>query len=119
LTDGKYDKRYQDPEPIAQEIMSLGVQDGKVLIENIFISDDILGEPIKDLKSWQGIKPDTPLLNDYAVKLRNMSSRFPESYITNIFEKAGIPLAPDARMLLPGTSPELVKLGFQIATGTY
>jgi hypothetical protein len=119
LTDGKHDKRYQDPEPIAQEIMSLGVQDGKVLVENIFISDDILAEPIRDLKSWQGIRPDTQLLNDYAVKLRNMSSRFPESYITNVFEKASIQLAPDARMLLPGTSPELVKLGFQIAGHTH
>jgi hypothetical protein len=118
LTDGEYDPGYDDPEPIARRIMSLNVKDGGVLIENIFISDKVLAQPIRELEEWNGVLPDTPLKAEYASKLRNMSSPFPESYRRNIFELGGYRLAPDALMFLPGDTPALVKMGFQISAMT-
>ena len=78
LTDGEYTG--EDPEPVAKNIMELSVPDGNVLLENIFISDDILEKPIKDPNLWPGILPDTPLKSDYAEKLQRISSKIPESY---------------------------------------
>jgi hypothetical protein len=116
LTGGEYTKSYGDPEPIAQQIMAMSVPDGPVLIGNIFISDDVLPEPIADPRAWPGILPDTPLASPHAEKLRAMSSPLPESY-RRMMAAEGYRLTPGSLMLLPGTAPELVVagLGFQIA----
>jgi len=44
LTDGEYIG--EDPEPLVKQIMEMKVPDGNVLVENIFISDEFLQEPI-------------------------------------------------------------------------
>jgi len=115
MTDGEYTG--DDPEPIVQRIAAMGVPDGNVLIENIFISDKILPEPISDPTRWRGISTDTELANDYALKLRAMSSPVPESYRIVMLEN-NYHLSPGALMLLPGISPELVALGFQMSAST-
>jgi len=78
LTDGEYTG--DDPEPIARRIMSMKVPDGNVLVENIFISDNILEDEIKDPQLWAGITPTTVFANNYATKLQGMSSLIPPSY---------------------------------------
>jgi hypothetical protein len=88
-----------------------------VLVENIFISDRILPEPISDPSTWSGILPSTTLSNDYARKLRAMSSPLPDSYRDVLIEHS-YRLAPGALMLLPGMSAELVALGFQMSAAT-
>jgi len=119
MTDGEYTG--EDPEPVARRIMQLSVPDGNVLVENIFISDKseaILADPVReDVKNWSGVLPETPLANKYARKLRSISSSLPESYRTMMLEM-GYNIAHNALMLLPGTSPELVAMGFQMSTAT-
>ncbi len=115
MTDGEYTGA--DPGPIAQRIMGLSVPDGNVLVENIFISDKLLGQPIPDPFHWPGITRGTPLGSSYAEKLRGMSSPLPESYRKTMAE-SNYRLDPNAVMLLPGTSPELVGMGFALATAT-
>ncbi|WP_455387524.1 vWA domain-containing protein [Petrachloros mirabilis] len=117
LTDGQFDPDYPDPEPIARRIMSLSVEDGNVLIENIYISDRIMSET-KDYSKWHGVLPETPLRSEYERKLRDMSSPFPTSYRKNMREKGEYEIDSRALMFLPGNNAELVRLGFQITTMT-
>ncbi len=115
LTDGEYTGA--DPEPIAREIMQMRNPDGHVLVENIFISDRLLTEPIGDVYQWPGIRASTPLKNKYAVKLRAMSSPAPESYRVMMLEM-GYNIAKDALLFFPGTSTELVEMAFQMSGAT-
>jgi len=115
MTDGE--NTGDDPEPIVRRIMQMSVPDGHVLVENIFISDKILPKPVTDPRKWSGILPDTKLTNDYARKLRAMSSPVPGSYRQMMLEM-GYNLDPKALMLLPGMNPELVAMGFQMSAAT-
>lgn len=115
LTDGEYTG--DDPAPIVQRIMRMAVPDGNVLVENIFISDTILAEPLPAPEQWQGVLPATRLTNAYAEKLRDISSPLPGSY-REVMAEAGYQLADGARMLLPGTSPEMVEMGFVMSAAT-
>jgi hypothetical protein len=74
----------------------------------------VLQEPITDLGAWPGVTASTPLANDYAEKLRSMSSAMPQNYRHALLEY-GYHLEPAAVMLLPGGSPELVRLAFQVS----
>ena len=115
MTDGEYTAA--DPEPVARRIMELSVNDGNILVENIFISDKVLAEPVRDPNKWPGIQPDATLASDYANKLRSMSSPIPESY-RQMMQENNYSLTPGALMLLPGISPELVAMGFQMSAAT-
>jgi hypothetical protein len=115
MTDGEYTGA--DPQPIAKRIMQMSVRDGDVLVENIFISDKILPHDVSDPHQWPGIVPDTKLKNEYANKLRTMSSPVPDSYRAMMLEN-NYHLAPGAVMMLPGMSPELVAMGFQMSAAT-
>jgi hypothetical protein len=115
LTDGEYTG--EDPEPVVKRIMQLSVSDGPVLVENIFISDTILPEPITDVHKWPGILADNKMSSDYSRKLLAMSSILPETYRIMMSEM-GYQIRPNTTMLLPGTSLELVTLAFTMATTT-
>lgn len=115
MTDGEHTGA--DPEPVVARIMQKGVPDGRVLVENIFVSDRILPEPVADPSAWPGILPETRLENEYARRLRQMSSPIPESYREMMLEN-NYHLAPGALMLLPGMNPELVAMGFQMSAAT-
>ncbi|EJW17918.1 VWA domain-containing protein [Paenibacillus alvei] len=106
-----------DPAPIAKRIMQMGVPDGNVLIENIFITDYMLDTPIEEPRRWKGILHDTVLTDEHAQKLRSMSSVLPESYREMLVE-ADYHLAQGAYMMLPGNCPELVSIGFQMSAAT-
>ena len=115
LTDGTFTG--DDPEPVAREIMGMQVPDGPVLVENIFVSDDILPEPVKEANLWPGVRPNTRLSNRYAIQLRRMSSPVPQSYRL-MMEEMGYSIARDAVMMFPGNSLELLELAFQMSTST-
>ncbi|HID88953.1 MAG TPA: VWA domain-containing protein [Anaerolineales bacterium] len=115
LTDGEYTGA--DPEPIVRRIMRMRNPDGHVLVENIFISDRLLTEPIGDVYRWPGVRANTPIRNKYAAKLRAMSSPVPESYRIMMLEM-GYNIAEDALLFFPGTSPELVEMAFQMSGAT-
>lgn len=115
MTDGEYIGA--DPELIVRRIMDMRVPDGNVLVENIFVSDSIMPNPIADPKQWAGVLPNTTLVDDYAKKLRAISSPLPESYRMMMLED-GYHMAQGALMMLPGMSPELVEMGFVMSTAT-
>jgi serine/threonine protein kinase len=112
LTDGE--SSGDDPEPVVERIKSMTIPDGPVLVENVFVSDRGLLKPIENVMQWGGITTETPLLTPYAEKLRRMSSTLPSSYRIGLNE-FGFTLRPDAVMMLPGSSLELVKLAFQMS----
>ncbi|GAB6931380.1 hypothetical protein JCM10914A_53630 [Paenibacillus sp. JCM 10914] len=107
----------EDPAPIARRIMSMSVPDGSVLVENIFISDHLMDQPITEPRRWKGIMAETPLVDEHARKLRAMSSVLPDSYREMLVE-ADYQLGPGALMMLPGTCSELVSIGFQMSAAT-
>lgn len=115
LTDGIYTG--DDPQPIIRRIMNMDFADGKVLVENIYISNEVLKSQIEDPKRWAGITKKTKLASDYAEKLREMSSLIPESYRMMMLEN-NYKLSPDAVMMFPGMTPEFVSMGFQMSTCT-
>ncbi|XID96054.1 vWA domain-containing protein [Paenibacillaceae bacterium WGS1546] len=115
MTDGAYTG--EDPEPIARRIMNMSVKDGNVLIENIFISDEVLEKDIEQPKRWPGVRENTAFKDDYGVKLRKMSSVMPESY-RGMIREANYNLAMGSFLMFPGTNPDLVSLGFQMSAAT-
>lgn len=115
MTDGEYTG--ESPEAVVRRIMSLQHPDGNVLVENIFISDDILTKSVKNAAKWTGITPSTPLSSDYAKVLRSISSPLPPTYRTVMVER-GYEINPDAVMMLPGTNPDLVEMGFSMSMST-
>ncbi|MEJ2148699.1 MAG: VWA domain-containing protein [Chloroflexota bacterium] len=116
MTDGEYNTG-GDPEPIARRIMDMEVPDGKVLIENIFVTDKALPQAITDPKGWDGITDESPLASPYAETLRRMSSPVPPTY-ASVMAEMGYRLSPGARMLFPGNTPEIVELGFAMSGAT-
>ncbi|WP_307606793.1 vWA domain-containing protein [Paenibacillus sp. V4I9] len=115
MTDGVYTG--EDPQPIVRRIMDMSVKDGNVLVENIFISDDVLEQEVDEPKRWQGVREDTAFRDDYGYKLKLMSSVIPESY-REMMREAHFNLAKDSLLMFPGTNPELVSLGFQMSAAT-
>ncbi|MDM5154691.1 vWA domain-containing protein [Bacillus sp. DX1.1] len=115
MTDGA--STGEDPEPIVQRIMNMSVPDGNVLVENIFISDEIMQEPISNIKQWKGIMADTNISDEYGAKLQRLSSPIPQSYREMMIEH-GFHIADGAIMMFPGTNADLVSLGFQMSAAT-
>ena len=115
MTDGEYTGK--DPAPVVREIMDLKVPDGNVLVENIFISDNILPKPIHAPYQWPGFTRKTRLKNAYTRKLCELSSTIPDSY-HQVMREMGYHLTKGAVMLFPGTNPEMVAMGFQMSAAT-
>jgi hypothetical protein len=115
LTDGQFTG--SDPEPLAQEIMQMANDDGNVLLENIYVGPDLTNGPIGDIQSWPGITEVAELRNAYAKKLFQMSSSLPETYASMIRDE-GYGLRPGCRMLIPGSSSELIELAFTMSGAT-
>lgn len=115
MTDGVYTG--EDPEPIAKRLMNMSVKDGNVLIENIFISDDVLEQEIEMPKRWPGIRENTKFKDAYGYKLQRMSSVIPESY-RSMMREANYNLAMGSLLMFPGANPDLVALGFQMSAAT-
>lgn len=116
MTDGEYNQG-GDPEPIAKRIMQMSVPDGNVLIENIFVTDKALTQPINDPKDWEGITEETPLASPYAETLMRMSSDIPPTY-RSVMAEMGYKLSTGAKMFFPGNAPEIVELGFAMSGAT-
>ncbi|MCC7205942.1 MAG: VWA domain-containing protein [Anaerolineae bacterium] len=115
MTDGEY--QGDDPTPIVQRIMSLGTQDGGVLVENIFISDKLLRHPVEDVYGWPGIVSENELANDYARTLLRMSSPIPDSYLSEM-QEFGYNLQSGAPMMFPAQTKELIRMAFTMSGAT-
>jgi len=115
ITDGEYTG--EDPEPIVNRIMNMAVPDGNVLVQNIFISDNIIKADVSDISHWSGISSVSELSNEYAKKLYAMSSKLPESYRRTINEM-GFNLESNVRMMIPAIDSAILNLGFAMSGST-
>jgi hypothetical protein len=116
LTDGEYTESTGDPRAVAQEIQQIVVPDGNVLLENIFIRDNLKVGSL-DVTAWPGYMKDEDTGDPYGNQLLSMSSPLPASYKTYLSEE-GYQLAAGSRMMYPGIRPEFVKLGFCASRGS-
>ena len=115
MTDGEFTGG--SPEPIVRRIMEMSNSDGNVLVENIFISDRLLPEEIRDVYNWPGVTSNSILNGGYANTLRSISSPLPESYRIMMLE-SGYQMVEDAVMMIPGMNPGLIELGFVMSMAT-
>lgn len=115
ITDGLYSG--EDPLPIAQKIMDMSVNDGNVLVENVFISDTALKSPISSVPEWPGITDKSELNDSYAKQLFDMSSTIPETY-REYMRESGLSLTQNAKLLFPGIHPEFISSAINFPTMT-
>lgn len=106
-----------DPAPVVRRIQTMAVNDGPVLVENVYVADNMLRSPVRDWSQWGGVIKPRQLTNDYARFLFQLSSPLPETYRQNI-NNAGYDLQKGAALFFPGTQTELVRLAFAISTAT-
>jgi hypothetical protein len=112
ILDGEYNG--PDPIPIIERIQEMSVNDGNVLVENIYIARDLLIEPVQSIENWLGIRNTTQIRSHYARELVEVSSTIPDNYHSNMI-KMGYDIARDAKMFVPGVIPELIELGFDLS----
>ena len=106
-----------DPTPVVKRIQTLGVNDGPVLIENVYVADNMLRKPVQDWQQWGGILKGSALNDEYAKFLFRLSSPLPETYRQNI-NNYGYHLQSGAALFFPGTHNDLVRLAFAISAAT-
>ncbi|HEU5380522.1 MAG TPA: vWA domain-containing protein [Ktedonobacteraceae bacterium] len=106
-----------DPTPIVRRIQHMGVRDGTVLVENVYVAEKMLRKPVLDWHSWEGVVRPGQLDNDSARLLFHLSSPLPETYRQNI-NNYGYRLHPDALLFFPGTHTDLVHLALVASTAT-
>lgn len=115
LTDGVFTTT--DPSPMIRRIQSMGVYDGTVLIENVYVADGMLRRPVADWQQWPGVLRENELANDYARFLYSLSSPMPETYRQNI-NNYGYHIQQGAALFFPGFHSDLVRLAFAISAAT-
>jgi uncharacterized protein YegL len=115
LTDGLFTT--EDPSPIVKRLRAMSVRDGAVLVENIYIAQEMLRTPVPDWKEWKGVLRPNDLIDEYARFLFQLSSPIPETYRENI-NNYGYHLQPGAVLFFPGAQSELMRLAFAISTAT-
>jgi uncharacterized protein YegL len=112
LTDGDY--THDDPLPIAERLQQMTFPDGAVLVENIFFSADALRRPVADPYDWPGVAAADELASEQARHLFQMSSPIPASYL-RLFSDLGYSVRPQARLLFPGDTPEMMEAAFTMS----
>jgi hypothetical protein len=106
-----------NPTSIVRRIQGMAVEDGSVLVENVYVADNMLRSPVDDWSQWPGVSKPKQLTNDYARFLFQLSSPLPETYRQNM-NNYGYHLERGAALFFPGTHTELVRLAFAISTAT-
>lgn len=112
LTDGQYNG--DDPLPVVERIRQLTFPDGPVLVENVFFDAQALRKPVDDPYSWPGVTSAEDLNGDTARHLFDMSSPIPGSYL-DLFSDKGYTLRPDAKLMFPGETPEMIEAAFTMS----
>jgi uncharacterized caspase-like protein len=119
ITDCEYDEKGgQDPLEFAKALQKIAVPDGNVLVENIFITDQI-SLPIS-VHEWPGYQFGDSTGDLYGDKLLAMSSPIPSTYAQILREQAGSKIREGTAMMFPGITREFIKFGFvmSIVTGS-
>lgn len=106
-----------DPTPVVQRIQRMGVPDGNVLIENVYVADKMLRSPVRNWRQWPGVNRPSQLTNEYSRLLFQLSSPLPDTYRQNM-NNYGYNLQPGAVLFFPGEHTELIRLAFAASTAT-
>jgi len=106
-----------DPVSVVQRIQAMAVDDGPVLVENIYVEDQVLRTPVVNWAQWPGVLKPRQLKSAYARFLCQLSSPLPDSYRQNI-NNYGYHLQKGAALFFPGTQTGLVRLAFAISKAT-
>lgn len=106
-----------DPTPIVRRIQAMTVRDGPVLVENVYVADNMLRTPVYDWQRWKGVVKPGQLTNDFAKLLFRLSSPLPETYRQSINDY-GYSLQEGAALFFPGAHMDLVRLAFAVSTAT-
>jgi hypothetical protein len=106
-----------NPYSVVQRIRAMTVNDGPVLVENIYVADQMLHDPVVNWMEWSGVLKPKHLTSKYARYLCQLSSPLPDSYRQNI-NNYGYHLQKGVPLFFPGTHSELVRLAFAISTST-
>jgi len=114
MTDGDYTST-EDPEPVVREIQNIIVDDGPVLMANLFVSDEL--KVSSAATAWPGYFRNDDLHNPYANRLLSFSSQLPDLYLENIGE-LGYSIQKGTVMMYPGVSPEFVQMAFIMGTAS-
>src|SRR5271157_2184536 len=115
MTDGDFTSK-EEPEPVVKEIQKIAVDDGPVLIENLFVSDDLV-VAVSEAATWPGYKPGEDLKDkegksiEDGNRLLSMSSPLPEMYRI-VMNELGYAIKPGTLMMYPGTNPRFVQMAF-------
>jgi hypothetical protein len=104
-----------DPEPVVREIQNIVVEDGCVLLANLFISDDL--KVSSAATDWRGYNHTDDLHNQYANRLLSMSSELPDLYQETMAE-LGYSINKGTVMMYPGVTPEFVQMAFVMSTAS-
>jgi uncharacterized protein YegL len=115
LTDAHFTT--DDPSPFVKRILRMRFSDGPVLVEHVYMAEDMLRQPVQDWYRWGGIHKLNEITNEHARRLFYLTSPLPEVYRQNI-NNYGYQLQKGALLFFPGTHYELVKLAFAISAGT-
>ncbi len=118
LTDSGYSEKFDNPSIVMKEIMNLGTPDGKVLLENIYLSEEVLNGTPKDMTSWAGIANINALKETDAKFLFNHSSAFPKPYVGYINQAYGYNIKLGSRMFFPANTVDVIKIAFTATTAT-
>jgi hypothetical protein len=114
MTDAEFTERLGNPLPFVDEIKKMKVPDGNILIENIFITEDIKLST-SDLTVFEGFRHGEVLDNPFGETLLMMSSVLPEKYREVINSTQGMNLQQGATLMFPGMTPEFVQSAFVIS----
>ena len=104
----------QNPEKLARNIMSIRTPDGNVLLENVLIDNESILLPPVAINYWKGVQQINELATSHARQLYRMSSPLPGIYRETINMQIGLHLMPGARMLFPGTTPNMMRVSFAL-----
>jgi uncharacterized protein YegL len=115
LTDAHFTT--DNPAPFVKRIQGMRFSDGPVLVEHVYMVEDILRQPVQDWHQWSGVLKPNEITNIHARRLFHLSSPLPHAYRQNINDY-GYRLQKGAQLFFPGTHPELVKLAFAMSAGT-
>ncbi|HEX9990896.1 MAG TPA: vWA domain-containing protein [Chloroflexia bacterium] len=116
LSDGEYNQG-NSPLALVDRIRARVTPDGPVLVENIFVNDSSLRVPFKSIQTWQGVTSENDLVGEYAKELFRMSSPIPVSYLETTRYWGFSNIQPGARLMFPGSNPELIKTAL-VTTGS-
>jgi uncharacterized protein YegL len=117
ITDCEYSEETEDPEVFARKLQEISVADGNVLVENIFVTDQIVLSNT-DVKEWKGYKFNESTDDAYGDKLLAMSSPLPASFAEIMNEQAGLKLRAGTAMMFPGINKEFITTAFVVGTAT-